>query len=1091
MEKKTLAAVTAVLAAAVAVASTPARFMQFPDIHGDTIVFSYEGDLWRVPVQGGEAVRLTSHPGAEYAAKISPSGTTVAFTASYDGAPSVYTMPIVGGMPQRLTYIGMGVQPVAWTPDGSRVIVRSSHLNTFRPIARLFSVNAKGGPLEPLPVERGILCSFNADGTKMVYNRRGNEEYYWKRYKGGQYTDIWLYDFKANTFQALTDYVGKNAYPMWIGNLTYFVSDRGPKGVANLFTYDFATRKVEQVTRYEDFDVQQPSSDGKRIVFLHAGRLNVLEVASRKVRELQVEVPSDRWQLAERSINPTDYIQAMSVSNDGKLAAFEARGDIFIVPADDTQPTRNLTDSPGVRERMPQLSPDGKRVAYYSDRTGEYQIWVQDTSGDKPAEQLTTDLDRTAYHLEWSPDGGKILFGNKDFALFYLDVASKKVTKFATSNQMKNDEFYWEVADYSWSPDSKWIVYSFVQFNRNNRIFLYDLEQNKTIPVTDEFYDCLNPSFDAGGELLYFLSYRNFDARLDVFEDDHVIPNPVQVMAVQLKAGQRPPFEKAPPDDKADKKEDKKDEKKAESFRIDVDGIGSRVFPAPIKPGNYFYLKAGKGLVTWASSDSFTDDEIEQVFTPSGRDSWTLHVYDVAAQKEATLEGAIADWRLSPNREHVIVKRGNSYAVSTVAKLHGSRSLGDRLNLGRMVCLVQPRQEWVQIFNDTWRWYREFFYDANMHGRDWKKIGDTYRALVPELSSRGELNWLLSQMVGELCVSHTYIGGGDVGPQKLPEVVTYTGLLGADLVPGAGGRYRFATVYGPTEYNRDLVAPLARPDIAIKEGDVLIAINGHEIKAPEDPYRCLQVVKGQKVKLTVNAQPEAAGARTYDVEPVRSEYNLRYNRWVADNIATVLKASDGDIGYMHITAMGGENVAQFDKFWRAFRYKKGLIIDVRGNGGGWTEYFLIDKLERKMVAYNVLRNMVPFRYPGSTSTAFLVALTNEYNGSDGEAFLEHFKAEKLGTIIGVPSWGGLVGILNTQRTVDNGRVEQSNNAFWGREGKWLVENHGVDPDIVLDNDPASASAGKDVQLDKAIAVLLQQIKEKPFTFAPRPAYPIK
>jgi tricorn protease len=1076
-----------VVAASAAVAGTPARFMQYPDIHGDTIVFSYEGDLWSVSARGGEATRLTTYPGNEFAAKVSPDGKTIAFTGSYDGTPSVYVMPIGGGPPQRLTYTGTNVQPVAWTPDGTHVIVRSGHENTFRPIVKLYAVDLKASPLERLPMDRGILCSFNADGTKAVYNRRGNEEYYWKRYKGGQYTDIWLCDFKANTYQPLTDYVGKNAYPMWIGKEMYFVSDRGPKGIANLFTYDFATKKVEQVTTFDDLDVQQPSSDGLTIVFMRGGKLTVLDVATRAVREVRVEVASDRWQLAQRTINPTEYIQSMSISNDGKTAAFEARGDIFLVPADDALPTRNLTDTPGIRERMPRISPDGKKVAYFSDRTGEYQLYVQDVAGDKPAEALTTRLDRIVYHLEWSPDGSKILFGNKDFALFYIDVASKRLVKFATSNQLKNDEFYWEVSDYSWSPDGKWIVYSFVEFNRNNRIYLYNLEQNKTYLVTDGFYDSMNPSFDANGDLLFFLSYRNFDSRLDIFEDDHVVPDPVQVMAVQLKAGQKPPFEKGPKEERGEGK----DEKKAESFRIDLDGIAGRIFKVPVKPGNYFYLKAGKGAVTWASSDTFTDDEIEQVFTPSGRDIWTLHVYDVSAQKETTVEGTIADWRLSPNREQMITRKGNAYFVSGVAKVQTTRSLGDKLDLERMVCRVVPREEWLQIFNDSWRWYRDFFYDPAMHGRDWKKIGDTYRAFVPELSSRADLNWLLSQMVGELCVSHTYIGGGDMGPQKAPEAVTTTGLFGADLAADPSTFYRFARIYGPTDYDRELKAPLVRPDLDVKEGDYLLAIDGHEVRVPDNPYWYLQVVKGQKIRLTVSSKPEAAGARTYEVEPVRSEYSLRYNRWLADNIEKVLKATNNEVGYMHITAMGGDNVAQFDKFWRAFRYKKGLIIDVRGNGGGWTEYFLIDKLERPMVGYNVLANMVPFRYPGSTSTAHLVAITNEYNGSDGEAFLEHFKAGKLGIIIGVPSWGGLVGIVNTQRTVDNGRVEQSNNAFWGREGKWWVENHGVDPDIVVDNDPASASAGKDVQLEKAIEVVLQQIKEKPFTFPPRPPYPVK
>jgi len=1068
------------LTGAPAQAATPGRFPQTPDISGNTIVFTWERDLWTVPASGGVAQRLTTHPGSEDAPKFSPDGKWIAFTGQYAG-PDLYVIPSTSGTPRRVTFLGTGARAVAWTPDGARIVFRSGHENTFRPIVKLFTVTPEGSLPERLPMERGILCSYSPDGTKLVYNRRGTEEYYWKRYKGGLHTDIWLYDFTANSFAKLTDYVGKNAYPMWIRDRMYFVSDRGANGIANLYTYEFATKRVTQVTDFADFDVQMPETDGASIVFVQAGKLFVLDTATNRVRPVAVEMPSDRWQLADRTVNPRDYIHAMGVSNDGKTAVLEARGDIYLVSADDVAPPRNLTNTPGTRERFPQLSPDGTKVAFYSDRSGEYQIYTAQVSGEGDWEPLTTTLDRTAYHLEWSPDGTKILFGNKDFALFWLDVASRKLTRFASSNQMKNDEFYWEVSDYTWSPDGKWVAYSFVEFNRNNRVFLYSLEQNRSFPVTDGFYDSMNPSFDANGEYLYFLSYRDFTTRIDIFEDNHVIPNPVQVMAVQLKAGQRPPFEKAPPPEK---------KPEAQPFRVDLDGLDQRVFPLPVKSGNYFYLKAGKGFVTWASTEGFGEPEIESVFTPSGEDTLSLQVYDTGAQKLATVEGTVSNWTLSVNREHMIVKKGTAYSVSPVDKVAGSKTLGTKLNLDQMTCRVSPLAEWTQIFGDTWRWYRDFFYDANFHGVDWKQTGDKFRAMLPELSTRADLNWLLLQMVGELNVSHTYIGGGDNGPAQLPPNPVYTGLLGADIVSDPSGFPRLARILGPTAYNRDLVAPLARPDVEVREGDLLIAVDGHDLKGA-NPYRFLQVTRGQKVKVTVNRTATAAGARTYEVEPIRSETDLRYHRWVADNIATVQKVSKGDLGYMHITAMSTNNIGQFDKYWRAFRDRKGLVIDVRGNGGGWTEYFIIDKLERKMVAHNVLRGMVPFRYPGSVTTGQVVALTNEYNGSDGEAFLEHFKARKLGTIIGVPSWGGLVGILNGQTTIDNGSVHQSNNAFYNEQGQWIVENHGVDPDILLENDPASASAGRDAQLEKAIEVLQRQIEERPFSWPPVPKYPVR
>ena len=1099
-------------------AASEGRFMSYPDIRGDKIVFTYEDDLWLLDGCGGTAIRLTNHPGMEYAAKFSPDGKWIAFTGNYDGGSQVYVMPADGGTPRRVTYRDSS-QVITWTPDGRKIVFRASYENTFRAVTKLYAVSPEGEMPEKLPVPRGVLCSFSPDGKKMVYCPRGREEYYWKRYKGGQYQDIWLYDFDTKEFTRLTEYVGKNAYPMWIKDKMIFASDRGEGGVTNLYSYDFETKAVLPLTHCTDFDVQMASTDGQKIIYLNSGYLYTLDVATNQIRKVDIRIPTDAWQIADRTINPKDYIHSMSVTNDGKTAVFEARGDILLVPADEDEDTVNLTESPGTRERFPQVSPDGKWIAFYSDKTGDYELYIKnlETKGDWI--RLTRDLKTTLYHLEWSPDSKKILFENKDLTIFYVDVDTKELVTVDSSHQLKNDEFYWEVSDYNWSPDSRWIVYSFVQPNKNNRIFLYNLAEKKIHPVTDDFYDNLNPSFDANGECLYFLSYRNYDVRMDVTEENHVIPNPVKVMVVQLKAGQKPPFEhpkkekEAAEDESEDKKpsrEKEKEKAKAEPMRIDIEGIQSRVFPLPVDPGNYFYLKAGKGRATWAARDIFGEGEFEQIFTPGGDDNLALHVFDMKDEKEIVFKDRISDWRLSNNREHMIIKKKGDYHVRKIADESGTESwdrgkkednhkkdssisndLGEKLKLDTMSYRVKPKEEWVQIFNDAWRWYRDFFYDPGMHGRDWKKIGDAYRAYIPQLTSREDLNWLLRQLVGELCVSHTYVWGGDTGPKKQPEVLAYTGLLGADLQALPGGYYRLSVLYGPTEYNRDLKSPLVRPDINVKEGDYLIAIDGKEIKAPENPYRHLQVIKGQKVSITVNSEPTPENGRTYKVEPLTSEGDLRYNRWLADNIGKVLKTSNGDLGYMHITAMGSGNVAQFDKFWRAFKYKKGIVIDVRGNGGGWTEYFIIDKLERKIVANDCLKNMVPFLYPVNASPAHYAVVSNEFNGSDGEAFVEHFKARKLGVVIGVPSWGGLVGIVNGQTTIDNGIVHQSNNAFYGREGKWLVENHGADPDILVENDPASEMAGRDRQLDTAIEYLMKKAREEPFTFPEKPPYPKK
>jgi tricorn protease len=1055
------------------------RFMRYPDINGSTIVFTYESDLWLVSADGGTARRITSAPGVEFAAKFSPDGKWIAFTGTYDGIPSVYLIPSDGGMPTRLTYVPGNVRTVGWSPDGQKIIFRSMYEQVNARDPALYYVSRNGSAPERLPLDRGLLCSFSPDGKSMLYARKGAEEYYWKRYKGGDYMDIWRYDFDTKAFTPITDYVGKNAYPMWIGTSMYYVSDR-TNGISNLYAQDLATKSIRQLTTYDTVDLMMPSTDGKRIVYLNDGYLHIFDIASGTARKIQVEIASDQWYLRERTINPKDYIHHVDASNDGKKVLIEARGDLYVSPTDKGS-TRNLSDSPGTREMYPALSPDGKWVAFFSDKTGEYQLYMQSVEGGEWI-PLTTSLDRTNYHALWSPDGKKLLFGNKDLAIFVLDINSKKLTKVDESRQLRNDEFTWEMSDYVWSPDSKWIAYTQSALNRNNQVFLYSLEQSKRFTVASDFYDNLSPAFDADGDFLYFLSSRNFDVSMDYTEDNYVLRSPYQIMAVQLRASEPPPFLEKSAEPR----------KSSPPFRIDTDGLQTRVYPLPVQAGNYFHLRAGKGSVLWVSVDQFNENEYEQFFNFGTSTKWQLHLYNLEGRNEVVLPEKIRMYQVSTNGEQVVIWREGDLYVSSVANVESSKAPGKKVSLEGMTYRVDTQAEWNQIFSDTWRWYRDFFYDPGMHGHDWKAMGEHYRSYIPWLSSREDLNWVLSQMVGELCVSHTYIGGGDYGPRQAPSTTLFTGWLGADLVADAkSGYYRFGKIYGPTEHNASLTGPLVRPDIDVHEGDYLLAINGDALRVPDDFNKMLQIVQGQKVTITVSRSAKQQEAKTYEVTPIRYDGRLRYFRWVTDNINYVLKNSGGKIGYMHITAMGSGGLSEFDKYWRAFKYKDGIIIDVRRNSGGWVEYFLIDKLERKVTSFNVLKNMIPFRYPGTASTAHYVALSNENNGSDGEAFIEDFKDRKLGTVIGTPSWGGLVGILNGQTTIDNGNVQQSNNAFYGREGKWLVENHGADPDILLDNDPASVMDGKDLQLDKAIEVLLQKIKDEPFTFPPQPPYPKK
>ncbi|HQJ73947.1 MAG TPA: S41 family peptidase [Bacteroidota bacterium] len=1059
--------------------SEEARFMKYPDIHKDKIVFTYEGDLWIANINGGNAIRITSFPGNEYAAKFSPDGKYIAFTANYDGSQNVYLMPSEGGDIKRLTYSPGGVQTVAWTPDSKKIIFRSMMEIFIGRDPKLYSIGVDGNSPETLPIDRGRLCSFSSDGSKMLYTRKGDEEYYWKRYKGGRYVDIWMYDFKTKNFTPISDYVGKNAYPMWVENKMFFTSDRANDGITNIFVQDLTTKEIKQLTSFSDFDVMQPSTDGNNIVFIHDGYIKILNLKTNEIKKVTINIISDRWQLRPRYINPKDYIHSISISNDINKLSIEARGDIFYI---DKNKSTNLSSSSDTRERYPQISPDGKWIAYFSDKTGEYQLYIKKIDGSENI-QLTNNLNKTVYKLIWSPDSKKILFGDKEFTLYYIDIQTKKLTKIDQSNQLKNDEFYWEISDYNWSPDSKWICYSLVQYNRNSQIFIYNTETNKKYAITDDFYDNLYPSFDKNGKYLYYISSRNFDVQMDFYEDNHIINAPQQIMIVQLQDNEPSPF---------DEQTGEKETKTIQNVKIDFENIIKRTYPLPTKPGNYFYLKAGNGKVAWLSIDKFTEDEYEEIFKPGGRPKWDLHIFDIQKSKETIITDKVSDFNLSPNGENIIIKKAIEYFVSNINKIFETKTLGDKVNLDDLIYYVEPQKEWIQIFNDAWRWYRDFFYDPDMHGRDWNKIGEKYKSYIKDISSRSELNWVIEQMVGELCVSHTYISGGDFNQQQVPQSPIYTGWLGADLTPDEkAGYYKFAKIYGPTPQNLNLKSPLSSPEIKIQEGYYLLAINDKELKVPDNYWKYLQTNGKDKIKITINDKPTFVNAKTYEIKLIQNSSNLRYFRWLADNIEKVEKATNGRVGYMHINAMGSGGIGEFDKFWRAFRYKDGIIIDVRRNSGGWTEYFMIDKLERKVVAFNVLKNMVPFRYPGSAGNGNYVAISNEYNGSDGEAFIQHFKARNLGKVIGVPSWGGLVGIVNGQTTIDNGTIQQSNNSFYGKEGTWWVENHGADPDIYIDNDPSSVMSGKDPQLDKAIEVILENAKTIKIDLPERPPYPKK
>ena len=1069
-----------------------ARYMSYPDIGHGKIVFSYDDDLWIVSENGGLATRLTSYPGTETSPKISPDGKWIAFNGNYHGVNAVYVIPVEGGMPRRITYDWGRTRVIGWTPDSKKVIVRSDFELFTGWESKAYTVDLNGGYPEALPLPRAILLSFSPDGNRIAYNDRGREEYYWHRYKGGQYTRIWIADLSKRSYKLITKYVGKNAYPMWIGHRIYFMSDRW-EGIRNLFSID--PDHPEDVKRHTSFksDIAYLSSGDGKIVFVEKGEIWIFDPSTENLKKIDVKVADDYWRLTPKTINPKKYIHYVGIDNKGENFLLEARGDIFLVSRKSGEAI-NLTETPGIREMYPAFSPDGKKIAYFSDRTGEYELYEKDLSNGRER-RITRGLKTYPYHPEWSPDGKWIVFSTKDLDIYLLNVATGKLRVIDKNKYLKNDEFSWEMSDYAWSPDSKWIAFSKTAFNRNNVICLYNVETGTKKAITTDFFDNFNPTFSADGKYLYFLSNRNYmDILVDFMEDNHVINNPTKIMVVQLRAGEKPPYyqktlkEKLKSEDEKPKSKGKKKEKV--KVKIDLQGIENRIFEMPVKPGNYFYLTAAKGKLIYLSLPYITMNDYDYFFVLPLFPHYNLNIFDIKSKKSKQL-GKMAFYKLSTNRENIAIMAGEKVFANSIEKLFHTGKLSEQVNLSKLSYTINYRAEWDQIFNEAWRLYRDFFYDPEMHGMNWDKVKEITAKIIPYVTSRNQLNWVLINMAGSLCVSHSYIFGGDTGMEvKIERKVKRPASLGADF-EFKNGYPVFKKIYKGRSWQKGHLGPLARPDINVKEGDYLIAINGIDLKG-KNPLKYLQILPGETVEVTVNSLPSYKNARTFTVKPTFADKVLRYDEWVDENAKYVEEKTGGQVGYMHIRDMMERGLADFEKYFRAYRYKKALIIDARYNGGGYDEYMIIDKLERKLVAFSRVRNFEPMLYPGGVHPGPNILLVNENCGSDGEAFTHHFKVRKLGKVIGVPTWGGLVGIINPIRTIDNGIIYQSNVGFYdAKTRKWIVENHGAEPDIYLDQDPNDLMQGKDTQLERAIKEALKALKEHPVKLTPPPPYPKK
>ena len=1075
MKKQFLFSLLALSAATGAKADgNEARLLRFPATNGTDIVFSYAGDLYTAPIAGGEARRLTSHVGYEIFPRFSPDGKTIAFTGEYDGNREVYIIPADGGEPRRLTYtatnarddVGDRMGPnnivMTWTPNGEGVVYRNRISDGFD--GRLWTAPLSDGMPQALPLPEGGFCSYAPDGKRMAYNRVFREFRNWKYYRGGMADDIWLYDPDAKKVENLTNNVAQDICPMWIGDDIYFISDRDR--TMNLFVYHTATRQTEKITDYTDYDIKFPSTDGKQIVYEHAGYLYRFDPQTGKNEQIRITLNAENIYARTEQKHVADYVTAARLSADGKRLAVTARGEVFDVPATKGV-TRNISRTPGANEREADWSPDGRYIAYISDRTGETEIYLQPAEGGEPV-QLTTGNDTYIRSLSWSPDSKTVLYTDRKNRIVTVDVASK------TKNivmQNPEQEFY----GVNFSPDSRWITYTKPAANDFSVVYVYNLATKQEYPVTEKWYNSSSPVFSTDGKYLIFESDRDFNPIYGRLEWNHVYTRMGGIYLALLTNDTPSPFLPADEAVNSDKEEEggkvpakdaKKKDIKTEDKAVEIapEGIAGRIVKLPLSAGNYWNLYSD-GQTVWYYGDNGT------------------HAFSLKDQKDELIAENAVMVPMDGSKK-VLYMRGNSLYVGELSTQ--KVTLDNKVCLDDMVAPIDYQQEWAQIFDEAWRAYRDGFYVENMHGVDWKAIKEKYAVLLPYVKTRLDLNYIIGAMIAELACGHAYVNPGEY---PKPERIGM-GLLGAELSRDEQtGFYRIDRILPGAPYSEKLRSPLTEPGMNIEEGDYITAIDGVPTTSVRNIYQLLIGKAGVLTELSVSSKAAADGARKVVVRPTDNEYPLYHYNWVQKNLRRVEEATDGRVGYIYIPDMGPEGLNEFARYFYPQLDKEALIIDDRANGGGNVSPMIIERLLRKPYRMTMSRTSTRTgTIPDATQYGPKILLINKYSASDGDLFPWSFKANKLGTVIGTRTWGGIVGISGSLPYMDGTdiRVPFFTN-YDAKTGQWIVENHGVDPDILIDNDPIREQSGTDQQLEKAIEVALEQLKErKPLPGVPEP-----
>jgi len=1095
---------TAVALSASAIDPVDTRMLAQPAVGPDHIAFVYANDLWVAGVYGKSPRRLTTDLGIESNPVFSPDGSLLAFTAQYDGNLDVYTVPVSGGVPKRLTWHPGPDLVQSFTPDGKAVLFVSQRSSFTGAYAKLFTVPVDGGYPEQLKIPNATRAVYSPDGSRIAYNPLPDAFTQWKNYRGGRNSVIWIFRNADAATEKIPQPAGRanDAGPMWIGDKIYFRSDRN--GEFNVFSYDTGTKKIDQLTRHADYPVLNASAGGGRIIYEQAGFLHLLDPASGKSSRLVIGIAPDLNEVRPRFARGARWVRSGSVSPSGARAVFAFRGEIVTVPAEKGDP-RDITNTPGAHERSPIWSPDGKSIAYVSDASGEYGLCVcgQDGKGEVKRYPLTG----AGFYdsLVWSPDGQKISFGDNSRTIFWLDLKSGVQKKIATDYLLGGGD----ESTTSWSPDSKWILYTLNSATYIQKVYAYSLDQEKSFPITDGLSEVSEPVFDASGKYLYFFSSTDagpVKQWFDMSNADMRMTNAIYVAALTKDAPnplvkesdeeKGSPEKPAPSEPGAAKPADKpapsgpgaakpaagappaKEDKPAvapEAVRIDFDGLDRRILALPVPAGNYGNLAAGE-----AGQVFYLDRGTGGGPVAGG----SIHKYDFKSRKDEVVVTGAAGFMLTSDRKKIFYGAGQNFFITALTPKPQPGQ--GRLGLDAVEVKIDPFAEWRQIFDEAWRINRDYFYATNMHGADWPAMKKKYEIFLPHLACRGDLNRVIQWMCSELGVGHHRVGGGD-SPFELRGVPG--GLLGADYTV-ENGRYRFKKIYGGLNWNPELRSPLTEPGVGVVAGEYLLAVNGVDLRAPANLFARFENTAGKIVEITVGPNADGTGSRVVQVVPVASESALRNRDWVEGNLRKVEQATGGKVAYVYVPNTSTAGHAYFKRYYYPQADKEAIIVDERFNGGGLVADYYIDHLRQPLVSYWNTRYGADFKTPSASIQGPKVLITDETAGSGGDLFPWMWRKFKLGPIVGKRTWGGLVGTLGFPVLMDGGGVTAPNLAIWTEDG-WVVENEGVPPDIEVEQTPADVIAGHDPQLEKAIQVVMDELKKNPPKKIQRPPYPVR